>query len=128
MGNLFSNCKHKDFKVETVFGNCGCSESVCSCFASAEESDEMTKQIAIALRVELANIEHTMKQATIANIKKFGTMPQINVLDAGAQSPNLDPQVNTLSVSVKMNELVEPLEYPVGKAAAEKDMPFSISV
>ncbi len=109
MGNLFSNCQHKDFKVETAVGNCGCASSVCTCFAKQEEeTDEMTKQIAIALRVELQAIESQMKEAIIANIKKFGIIPQINVLDSGAKSPS--PKTNTLSVRVKMTE--PDLEYP----------------
>jgi CTP synthase (UTP-ammonia lyase) len=116
MGNFFSNCKQKDLKVETIFGSCGCAESMCSCFASAKEEDEMTRQIAVALRVELANIEFTMKQAIIANIKRFGVMPQINVLDVGAKLPS--PKINTLSVQVNVDEPEEirvadfPLELP----------------
>lgn len=76
----------------------------------------MTRQIAVALRVELANIEFTMKQAIIANIKRFGVMPQINVLDVGAKLPS--PKINTLSVQVNVDEPEEirvadfPLELP----------------
>jgi hypothetical protein len=102
MGGMFTSCLQKEVKLTTPFGQCGCAESTCSCFGKAEEQDDMTKQIQAALRVEIAAVEHHMKQAILANIHKFGVIPHISVLDQAQSSP--DPVMNTLTVRVKLPE------------------------
>lgn len=104
MENRSSSVEVNDAKVETAFGKCGlgsCRSSCCS-DESQQEPPEL-KQIRVAIRVELAQLEKLILDKMTQALKEDGALPAIQ-LDLGGGAATPVPLKRTLSLKVVEHE------------------------
>ena len=87
MGNRSSSVEVNDAKVETAFGNCGLGSCRSSCCEEAEPEPPELKQIRVAIRVELAQLEKLILDKMTKALKVDGALPAIQLDIAGTPAP-----------------------------------------
>ena len=132
MGSFFS-CLTEDVKLTTPFGSCSCGKSACGCLGKnaneRQNSDQqrqqaMEEQIQKAVTQQLSSVEQLMKTAITNNVKQFGVMPVIHVLERGIQSP--PPSVRALTVRV--SEPVHMIEQVLESDEMKESIPIAMKL